>query len=345
MNKINNIKKFSYVIMLVVNLLLLVACSKKEVNDNIKNIKDVENKEKKIVVTTFPLYDMVKELGKGIDNIKLTLLMDNGVDLHNYSPTSKDIINIGNSDMFVYIGGESDKWATNVFSSINFDDSKKLNLMECLKNELKEEELKEGMEDIEEECEEDSENEEETEYDEHIWLSIKNAKKMCAAIKNKLELFLIDEEKNLLNENYENYIKELNNLDNEYEKVFDKARKDNKEMTLVFADRFPFLYMFNDYGLNYFAAFKGCSAESEASFKTVMFLADKCNELGLKYIFVIDGSDKKIANTVKDNVKASEIEILVLDSLQGKTNVDINNGVTYINVMKKNLDIMKKYFE
>lgn len=332
------IKKHIYFVLMLI-VFILSACKNNNISKN--DIKKIN-----VMATIFPIYDMTKELCKGVDGVDIKLLMDSGIDLHNFTPTSKDIIDIGNSDLFVYIGGESDKWVPNVFSSLNYNKDKEINLMENLKTRLKEEELKEGMEAEEE----NDESCEEIEYDEHIWLSVKNAKEIVRNIYEKLNKILINKgyDENIINVlkmNYDNYILSLDNLDNKFTELTENAIKNGKEMTLLFADRFPFKYFVDDYNLDYFAAFKGCSAESEASFKTIMFLSNKCKELNLKYIFALDGSDKKIANTVISNTDGMNIEILTLDSLQSKTSKDIDKGVTYLSVMSDNYDVLKRYFE
>ncbi|MGP1587065.1 MAG: metal ABC transporter solute-binding protein, Zn/Mn family [Treponemataceae bacterium] len=181
------------------------------------------------------------------------------------------------------------------------------------------------------------ENEEEVEYDEHIWLSLKNAKIITEHLLYEIEK-LDNENKGLLKANCAFYVKKLEMLDNEYEKTVASA----KNNTLLFGDRFPFRYLIEDYKLSYYAAFVGCSAESEASFDTIIFLAKKINELNLNSILTIEKSNKKIAKTIKANTASKNQEILELNSMQSVTKKEIQKGTSYYSIMKENLEVLKK---
>ena len=311
----------------------------------------------KIVTTIFPEYDWVKTmLGEKAENADMTLLLDNGVDLHSYQPTAEDIVKIKECDMFVYVGGESDEWVEDVLASAENDDMVVINLLDVLGDSVKNEEIVEGMEHEHEEGEEHEdadhedgeehedadhedgeEHEHEEEKDEHVWLSLKNASVLCEEIATQLGT--IDEaNKDYYMSNYEDYKAELDALDEEYQAAVDAGSKD----TILFGDRFPFRYMVDDYGLNYYAAFAGCSAESEASFDTVIFLAGKVDELGLPAILTIEGADHDIAETVKKNTKSGDQKILTMNSLQSTTSKDIEEGTTYLSVMRSNLDVLKE---
>lgn len=289
----------------------------------------------KVVTTIFPEYDWVKQIaGEKSANIDLNLLMDNGVDLHSFQPSVKDIAKISNADIFIYVGGESDEWVEGVLKSAKNKKLLSINLLEILEGKLHEEEVIEGME-----CEEDDEEdeaEEEKEYDEHVWLSLKNAKILCNAITEAL-CQKDAENAALYKKNYAAYSAKLDSLDKEYADCVKNA----KRKTVLFGDRFPFRYMIEDYKLNYYAAFLGCSAETEASFKTVLFLAKKTDELKLPYILQIETSDGKLASTILKNSKSKNTKILTIDSLQSTTSSDIKNGASYINSMKKNLETLK----
>ncbi len=295
-----------------------------------KNIK--KNDKLKIVTTVFPVYDWVRNIVGENSNVELTMLLDSGVDLHSFQPTADDIITVSSADMFIYIGGESDEWTKDALKEAVNKDMTVISLIDELGNNAKEEELKEGMEPEEEETEEDA-----PEYDEHIWLSLKNASVLCEKIKDALVL-KDGKNKALYEENCKKYTDELISLDKEYE----TAVKSSKVKTLLFADRFPFRYLADDYGLDYFAAFKGCSAESEASFETVSFLAKKTDELNLTCIFTIDGTKTDIAKTVVGNTKTKNQKILSLNSMQSVTSGDVENGVKYIDIMKSNLSVLKE---
>ena len=280
----------------------------------------------KVVATVFPLYEWVREVASDDVDINIDMLLDNGVDLHSYQPTAKDLLDIGESDIFIYVGGESDKWVDDALEQANNDDMIVIDLMEILGDQAKEEELKEGMQGEEEEEEED-----EPEYDEHVWLSLKNAALFTQKIADALSQ--VDaQHADGFHANAEAYREKLNALDAQYQEAVDGA----SVKTLLFGDRFPFRYMTDDYGLDYYAAFIGCSAESEASFETITFLSGKVDELGLKAIMQIETSDGSIANTVKDNTKTKDQTILTLDSMQSVTADRVEAGETYLSLMEKN---------
>ena len=282
-----------------------------------------KDKQVKVVTTIFPEYDWVKEIaGDEVSNMDLTMLLDNGVDLHSYQPTADDIMKISDCDLFIYVGGESDAWVEDTLKEAVNKDMKVINLLDVLGSSVKEEEVVEGME-AEEEDEEDG-AEEEPEYDEHVWLSLRNAKVLCKAIAD--DLAEIDTENaNTYQENEKAYADKLDELDKKYQETVDSA----SQKTLLFGDRFPFRYMVDDYGLSYYAAFVGCSAETEASFETITFLAGKIDELGLKNIMTIEKSDQKIAKTIIENTNEKNQGILILDSMQSTTSDDVKKGATY----------------
>ena len=295
-----------------------------------------------IVTTIFPEYDWVKQiLGDKADQADVTMLLDNGVDLHSYQPTADDIIKISTCDMFIYVGGESDEWVEDVLKEAANNDMVIINLLEALGDDVKEEEVKEGMQEDDHEHgddhgDEDHDHEEETEYDDHVWLSLKNAAELCGCISSKL-CEIDPDNKDAYKANTDAYIAKLNALDKQYKDAVGSAGT----KTLLFGDRFPFRYLTDDYGLDYYAAFVGCSAESEASFETIMFLANKVDELGLKAIIQIESADGKIARTIKDATKTKDQMILTLDSMQSTTSADVKNGASYLSIMEKNLTVLK----
>lgn len=289
-----------------------------------------------VVTTIFPVYDWVREITKGNDNINLTLLLDNGVDLHSFQPSADDIIEIGTCDVFVYVGGESDAWVDEALAQATNKDMIVVNLLEVLGDSAKEEELVEGMQGASEE-EDDGEDHEEPEYDEHVWLSLKNAKVLCRAIAEALSK--ADAENNALYaENVNTYIEQLEQLDAAYASAVDEATT----KTILFGDRFPFRYMADDYGLDYYAAFVGCSAESEASFETITFLAGKIDALGLHTILQIETSDGRIAETIKDTTEKKNQSILTMNSMQAVTSKDASEGITYLTLSKEKLEVLKQ---
>lgn len=316
---------------------MLSACGTKDAVTGADKNSVINNSDKKIqvVTTIFPEYDWVKNIvGEEEPHVEFTVLLDNGVDLHSYQPTAADILKISTCDIFIYVGGESDEWVDDALKEATNKDMKVIDLMEVLGENVKEEELVEGMEG-EEEGEEGEE--EEIEYDEHVWLSLRNVSVICDAITDSLcEVDPVDE--NNYRANNAAYQKQLNDLDAKYKQAVDSA----KFKTVLFGDRFPFRYLTDDYGLDYYAAFIGCSAETEASFETIVFLAKKTDELGLNTILTIETGDKKIAETVRDNTANRDQKILTLDSMQSVTANDMKDGVTYLSIMEKNLEVLKE---
>ena len=489
-------------ISLIFTAIILISCG--ESNATAKNDK------LSIVSTIFPEYDWVCEiLGDKVKNVEVTMLLDNGIDLHSYQPTINDIAKISDCDMFIYVGGESDGWVNDALKNAKNDKMKVINLLEILGDSVKTEELIEGMQqeeehdhhhDNEEITEADIENrslsdfagewkslypyiddleeyfehiaeedddktttketyiekyrtswfceadkisvdgnkisftysngkthsadykysgyriktneegkiasvryqfetddnvapkyvqfndheheskksehfhiyfgsngfdslmdsknnpffvkyalstneileelmghEHEEEKDEHVWLSLKNAKILCKVIADNLSE-IDPENKDIYSANVSVYIEKLSALDEEYNKMVNGS---NRKIVL-FGDRFPFRYLVDDYGLDYYAAFVGCSAETEASFETVAFLSKKMDELKLPCVLTIEGANHKIAETVVANTYSKNQKVLTMDSMQSTTSSDVKNGITYISVMEKNLDILRE---
>ncbi len=290
-----------------------------------------------IVTTIFPEYDWVNEiLGENPANAEVTMLLDNGVDLHSYQPTADDILKIATCDLFIYVGGESDEWVEDALEEATNKEMVVINLLDELGSAVKEEEIVEGME-AEEEEEEESEGEEEAEYDEHVWLSLRNTEVLCASIKDALKAIDADNA-DTYEKNGVAYIEKLKELDGQYQKAID----DSVVKTLLFGDRFPFRYLVDDYDLSYYAAFVGCSAETEASFETIAFLSGKVDELSLGSIMTIEGNDHKIAETIRENTKTKDQDICTLDSMQSTTSEDVSGGATYLSIMNDNLEVLKK---
>ncbi len=318
-----------------------------------------------IVCTTFPQYDWVKNiLGEEAERFNVTLLLDNGVDMHSYQPAVKDIATAGSSNLFIYVGGESDTWVEDALKEAKNKDLKAINLMETLGNSVKEEEVVEGMqeereslghsheksskekqEQTQKESHENSQEingqkeaaDEEPEYDEHIWLSIRNAEIMVKNIEKAIEQLDSDNAK-VYQTNAENYIKKLDTLDKQYANTIQNA----KYKAILFGDRFPFRYMADDYDLKYYAAFAGCSAETMAGFETVTFLAKKADELRLPVILTIENSDGRIAEAVKSNTTKKNQKILAMNSLQSVTKEQLADGITYLQVMQENLSVLSE---
>lgn len=289
----------------------------------------------RIVCTVFPVYDWVKEiLGGRAEETELTLLMKNGADLHSYQPTVWDMKKIAEADLFLYVGGESDFWVEDALAGMEHPGRRVMNLMDILGYRVLEEEHLEGMQTRPGAGEHESH---EAEYDEHVWLSLRNAKEVCRAVTEEL-CGLEKEQESLYRDNLLAYEAKLDALDEEYQKAVDTGR----EPTLLFGDRFPFCYLAEDYGITCYAAFAGCSAETEASFSTITFLAEKAGELNLPVILSIDGSDRKISRTIAANTSTGDQKVLVLDSMQSVSEADIEKGESYLGIMERNLEVLKE---
>ena len=278
------------------------------------------------------------------DNADVKMLLDSGVDLHSYQPSPKDIVTISKCDLFIYVGGESDEWGEDVLKQASNKDMLTINLLETLGDAAKEEEIIEGMQgedehdhDHEEGEDHDHEEEEEKEYDEHVWLSLSNAKLFVETISDSISS-LDKDNANYYKANADAYVANLVALDNQYKAAVETANV----KTLVFADRFPFRYLVDDYGLSYAAAFIGCSAETNASFETIAFLAKKVDDLGLKVILKIESSDGSIATAVKNATQAKNQTILTMDSIQSATTKEYKAGRNYLSIMTGNLDVLKE---
>lgn len=320
---------------------LLAGCSGDGNQGNTSTAQDTKSDKVEIVCSTFPAYDWVTQVvGDEADGCEIVYLMDNGVDLHSYQPTVEDMARISDADLFVYVGGESDGWAIDAVTAAANPDLHTVNMLEAVGDAAVAEEVIEGMEAEEHDHGHDGDGDHDVDhddgeapgYDEHVWLSLRNAQVLVDAIAT--ELSAVDPSNaGTYAANAEAYKAELSELDGRYADAVRKASKD----TVVFADRFPFRYLMDDYGLRYHAAFAGCSAETEASFETVAFLARKVDELGLGSVLVIEGSDQGIAQAVVQGTRDADQQVLVMDSLQSATDADIAAGKTYLSVMEGNL--------
>ena len=317
------------------------------------------NGKLKIVTTIFPEYDWVMNvLGDKASDADVTMLLDNGVDLHSFQPTAADIMKISSCDLFIYVGGESDEWVEDALKEAVNKNMIVIDLLDELGDAVKEEELVEGMQgedeedhDHDHEHDEDHDHEDhdedhkhehhheegEVEYDEHVWLSLRNAQVLVKSISDALQK-IDSANADTYKKNADSYIESLKALDADYKAAVDAA----STKTILFGDRFPFRYMVDDYGLTYYAAFVGCSAESEASFETITFLSKKVDELSLPVVLTIEGKDKRIAETIIENTASKNQKVLTLDSMQSVSSSDVKNGTTYISIMESNLSVLKE---
>ena len=308
----------------------LTGCGKNSYKDDGKLV---------IVTTIFPEYDWVLNiLGDNPANGEVIMLLDNGVDLHNYQPSADDILKISTCDVFIYIGGPSDSWIDDALKGAQNKDMKVIDLMDVLGDAVREEEEVEGMQSEDhDDNEESSHEQEEVEYDEHIWLSLGNAEILTEKIAEEIAAADPDNAQ-LYMDNAKAYVSKLAALDEEYKAAVKAGSKD----TILFGDRFPFRYLTDDYNLNYYAAFAGCSAETEASFETITFLAAKVDELNLDCVLITESSDGSIARTVISSTKTGKVKTLTLNSMQSVTTEDAENGTSYLSIMRDNLKVLEE---
>lgn len=285
------------------------------------------NDKLSIVSTIFPGYDFARQIAD--KNADITMLLSPGMESHNYDPTPQDIIKIENADIFIYVGGESDEWVDDILDNIDTSKTKVIKMMDSV--DTLEEEVVEGMQ---EETEEETGGEHEEEYDEHVWTSPKNAIKLTKAISNAII------EKDAENkEQYENnttaYVEKLESLDSDFKAIINNASR--KE--IIFGDRFPLRYFVEEYGLTYYAAFPGCSSDTEANASTIAFLIDKVKEDQIPVVFYIEMSNQKIAKTIAEETGAKTLEFHTAHNV---TKQEFNNGITYIDIMKNNIKVLKE---
>ena len=302
-----------FTILLITISIFMVGCGK-------------EKKETKynIVVTNFPCYDAVRSVIKDVDDISVNMLLKPGSEIHDFEPTPQDIINIKKSDIFVYIGGESDEWIDDILNDIDKDKTKVIKLMDIV--DLFIEEDVEGME-VEEE-------EEEEEYDEHIWTSPKNFIKIINKIKE--EVINVDKENSdKYIENANKYIEELTTIDNDIKKVVNNSKRD----VIVFGDRFPLRYFVEEYNLAYRAAFPGCAHETEASAKTIAYLINYVKDNKIPVVFHIELSNGKVAEAIANETNAKVLEFNTAHNISQK---EFDKGTTYIDIYRKNIEVLKE---
>ena len=282
-----------------------------------------------IVTTSFPLYDWTRNIVGDVDGVEITWLMDSGVDPHSFQPTTKDLVFVSDCDVFVFVGGESEAWADDAVSSMKNENAIVVKLLDGLQDAALTEEAIPGAE---------PEHEEEAEgaLDEHIWMSLRAAERCVDLICGALcEADSANDD--LYRRNADDYKAQLSALDDAYSAAVASSELD----TILVADRFPFRYLAEDYHLRYYAAFAGCSAETEASFQTVLGLSQKADELGLPVILVTENSTGDIAEAVSEGSQ-NEPAIRTLDSLQSVTAEIAADGVTYLSIMESNLEVLKE---
>lgn len=323
-------KKFNKILLVMALTCLMVAvfgaCSKSKETESKK-----EDGKVKVMATIFPEYDFVRQIGK--DHVDVSMLLSPGAESHSFEPTPKDIKNIEKADLFLYVGGDSDEWVGNILDSLKKDKLKIMTIMDCVQ--LVEEETVEGMTPEKEEAEEkESEEEEGPEYDEHVWTSPRNAKLIAQKICDQLcEIDPKNSED--YKANAKAYLAELDQLDQQFKTVVEQGKR--KE--IIVADRFPFRYFVEAYGLKYYAAFPGCSTDTEANASTVAFLTKKVKEDKIPVVFHIELSNEKMCQSIAENTGAKS---KLLNAVHNISADDFKNGVTYMDLMKNNVEALKE---
>lgn len=319
-------KRFISIIAVCALLTVLTACGNVQTEGNNK-------KGLSVVATMFAEYDFAKQVIG--ENGTVEMLMPPGGEIHSYEPTPQDIISIKNADIFIYGGGESDSWLDTVLESADAENLEIISMMDVC--ELYEEEAVDGMESDhkhDETCDHEAEEEHHTEYDEHVWTSPVNAVKIIEKI-TETACRLDEENSGEYKRNSEEYIKKINGL----HKQFGEAVNGSERKLMVFADRFPFRYFAEEYGLDYSAAFPGCSHDTEPSAKTIQYLIDKIKAEGIPVIFTIENSDRNVAETISGETGA---KVLEFHSCHNITKSELENGVTYVDLMERNLKNLKE---
>ena len=282
-----------------------------------------------IICSIFPLYDWVSNIVGVSDNVNVSLLVSGGGDLHSYDPTAADIIKLIDCDIVVYVGGESDAWLTEALSKNPRDDRQEISLIDydsITKLTVSDEYV------LDDAHEHDHEHDHEKQIDEHIWLSLKNAEAAAEIICNAIS--------DLDEKNAESYESNLERYTSKLSELHKTLTVPNDMSPLIFADRFPFVYLFGDYNMPYYAAFSGCTTDVDASPQTRIRLASLMDGLSAEYIFVTESPVPSLAETVIETTKDKDAKIIVLDSMKSVTLKDIENGVSYISVMKNNIKIL-----
>ncbi len=279
-----------------------------------------------IVATIFPAYDFARELTGELASVKM--LVSPGNEVHSYEPSPKDMLDIQKCDLFIYTGGESDAWVDELLNAKEYKNINTLRMTDCV--ELEREELKEGMEG------EADGDENGDEYDEHVWASPVNAIKISKEIANAL-CDIDSKNADTYKAKLEVYKAKLTSLDSQLREIAGSIN--NK--TLIFADRFPMRYFADEYGFDYYAAFPGCSSKTEASSATVVFLIEKVKSENIPAVFCIEFSDGRLADTICSETGAKKY---TLHSCHNVTRDDFENGVTYIELMDRNIKTLKEAF-
>lgn len=312
----------------------MLACMLAGCNDTTPEVESEVEEDSKVsvVATIFPQYDFSRQIAG--DCADITMLLGPGEESHTYEPTPQDIIKIQNADVFIYVGGESDAWVEDILDSVDTSSMEIISLMDVV--EPVEAEIVEGMEEDEEHHHdhESGDSAHETEYDEHVWTSVDNAQIISQTIADAL--CEVDEANALTyRSNCEKYLSDLSTLKKKFISIVNEGERD----TIIFGDRFPIRYFADEFGLEYYAAFSGCAEQSEPSAGTVAFLIEKVNAEQIPVVFYLELSNGKVAQTIAESTGA---ETLCFNSCHNLTMEDFLDGVTYIDLMERNVEVLEK---
>lgn len=320
-----NKKKIGIVILIIVIISVVTMIFMNGIEN--KNVVIQEGNKKRIVVTSFPQYDFARAVAG--DKADIQMLINPGVETHSYEPTPNDIQKIQNADLFIYTGGENDEWVEGILDSIDTSNLKTLKLEDCVT--LIEEDETVGIISGDNYSHEHSSTD--IEYDEHVWTSPINAIKIVKNINQSLNEIDKKDEK-VFNKNAKNYIAQIKNIDLQIRDLV----KNSKRKTLVFGDRFPFKYFVEEYGLDYKAAFPGCSDEMEPSAETISYLINFIKKENIPVILYVELSNQKVANTLASETKT---KTMCLNSVHNLSQQDFDKGATYVSIMKQNIKTLK----
>lgn len=314
-------KMFTVITAMALFVLLITGCSAQKEQPSQNDTKD----QLKIVTTIFPPYDFASQIAGG--KASVSMLLPPGAESHSYEPTPQDILKIQKCDVFIYTGGDADVWVDNILSSMDTSKMTIIKMMDCVPT--VEEQVVEGMQPDEDEAEADG-----PEYDEHVWTSPANAMKITQAISDAL-CKLEPDNKAYYQKNTEDYIAKISKVDQEFKDIVSHASR----KTIVFGDRFPLRYFADEYGLKYYAAFPGCSTETEPSVNTIKYLVDKVNTEKIPVVFYIEFSNHKTADSI---CEATGAKALMFQSCHNVTQEDMDSGKTYVDIMTENAQKLKE---
>lgn len=312
-------RKLLAVITAAATVLSLCACSSE------CGYSNSDSGKLKIISTVFPPYDLARQIAG--DNAEISILLPLGSEIHNYEPSAKDMIAIRNCDIFLYIGGENEQWAEKLINSNDTENVTAVKLIDYVPT------LSEDEDEHDHDHDHDHDHEHGHETDEHIWTSPKNAQLMLSAVYDAI-CKVDPSDKQTYTKNKDAYAKQLSDLDNAYRSAVDNA----KNKTIVLADKFPFRYLAHEYGLEFSAAFAACSDESEPGVSTMIKLTKTIKENNIPAVYYLEFSSTKIADTLCDETEATK---LMLHSCHNVSKQDIENNVSYVDLMKQNLENLK----